>query len=154
MGHEMHGNGGTHWGDREGWRGERDEGRQRFEGHGAAGPVGEARDHADRWQERDRERRGHADEAVEARSRHGGYSHRFEYERREEAGVGGFVSGEHDGEPFGWSWGHAPDRDRFAEAPQNDGPRWRYGQGGGYEVYHAAGRDEDGYLVWPGKPRR
>jgi hypothetical protein len=154
MGHEMQGNGGREWSDREGGRDERGEGHQRFEGHGGAGPVAGRRDHAERWREQDRGPRGHGDESAEARSRHGAYSHRFEYERREEAGVGGFVRGERDGEPFGWSWGQAPGGEGFSEAPRYDGPRWRYGQGGGYEVYHAAGRDEDGYLVWPGKPRR
>jgi hypothetical protein len=155
MGHEMRQNGGMEWADREGGRGERGEEHQRVDGHGHghAGPVGE-REHADRWQEQGRERRGQGDEAAESRNRHGAYGHRFEYERREQAGVGGYLSGERDGEAFGWSWGQAPGGEGFSEAPRYDGPRWRYGQGGGYEVYHAAGRDEDGYLVWPGKPRR
>ncbi|MGH6986283.1 MAG: hypothetical protein ACRED9_05520 [Caulobacteraceae bacterium] len=31
--------------------------------------------------------------------------------------------------------------------------RWRLNRGGGYEVWHTTGRDDQGYLIWPGKPR-
>ena len=58
----------------------------------------------------------------------------------------------------GWSWrqdfeGHGDLDEREVSTGEEGGREWRYGQGGGYEVYHTAGRDRDGYLVWAGKPR-
>jgi hypothetical protein len=45
----------------------------------------------------------------------------------------------------GWSQG-GPDYGRGYDR-QNDGGRYA----GGYPIYRVAGRDADGYLVWPGK---
>ena len=72
---------------------------------------------------------------------HGWVADRLSFDRREQGGSGG------------WSWGEEPDRYGDFDARDRGGHQWRYGQGGGYEVYHTAGRDRDGYLVWAGRPR-
>jgi len=55
---------------------------------------------------------------------------------------GGALRGDRYG---GWSQGWPGDGRGYDE--QDDGRR----QGGGYPIYRVAGRDADGYLVWPGK---
>lgn len=80
----------------------------------------------------------------------------MQFERRQSESRG-HVEGERDGHAFAWSWssGGQADGGRCGpcSAPHPDGGHWRYNQGGGYEVYRYAGRDENGFLVWPGKPR-
>jgi hypothetical protein len=80
----------------------------------------------------------------------GGYAHRSGggYSYSEEGGSTGWHSdSDRDGDWDG-------DRDRGgASDGDRDDHHWRPGQGGGYEVYRAAGRDSNGYLVWAGKPR-
>ena len=55
---------------------------------------------------------------------------------------GGALRGDRYG---GWSQGGPDYGGGYDE--QDDGRR----QGGGYPIYRVAGRDADGYLVWPGK---
>jgi hypothetical protein len=73
-----------------------------------------------------------------------GGAHSWSSERRESES-GGSVRGERDGHGHGWSWG--------AGAGGCD-PRARHAGDGGHEAYRYAGRDENGYLVWPGKTPR
>ena len=77
-------------------------------------------------------------------------SHSYALESRQSES-GGSVRGERDGHRFGWSWGaHAGG---CCMKGQEGGDRdWRHGQGA-REVYDYAGRDENGWLVWPGKTR-
>ena len=78
----------------------------------------------------------------------------FGHARHEEDRFGEFGRRESRGESFGRSWSEMTQRDDVADGRGDGGHHWRQGEGGGYEVYHVAGRDEDGYLVWAGKPRR
>ena len=82
----------------------------------------------------------------------GGYAHRSGggYAYSEEGGSTGWHSDSDSDRDGDW------DGDRDRDGAQNgdrDDHHWRPGQGGGYEVYRAAGRDTNGYLVWAGKPR-
>ena len=67
-------------------------------------------------------------------------------------------------EPSGWSdfdrWGYGRQRLDVEEAPppRSDRYSWRYDprayddwDAAPYPIYRVAGRDADGYLVWPGK---
>ena len=54
---------------------------------------------------------------------------------------------ERDGQRYAWSSGSGG-----PPPPPGAGP-WRPDQGSGYEVYRYTGRDQNGFLVWPGKPR-
>jgi len=90
----------------------------------------------------------------------------YGYERREFTTESGHVEGQRDGHRYAWSWGGGggrpggpapcePCRDRqiHGDVARGDGPPWRQAQGGGYETYGYAGRDERGYLVWASKRR-
>jgi hypothetical protein len=57
---------------------------------------------------------------------------------------------------YAWSWssdGQAAGPPCGPCGARRDGGHWRLNQGGGYEVYRNAGRDDNGFLTWAGKPR-
>ena len=105
-----------------------------------------------------------------------GYSERFGQADRDAAGYahhsGGGYSYSEEGGNTGWRGGYVGEGGDYARDDQGYGPdrsgqagdipfgddpdgqpAWRSNTGGGYEVYSAAGRDSQGYLVWAGKPR-
>ncbi|HEY5105598.1 MAG TPA: hypothetical protein VII73_02365 [Caulobacteraceae bacterium] len=98
------------------------------ERRGQAGPRGERS--AQVWREDRHEE-----------PQHGARAEQFAYSRHEEVRTGG------------GSRGQQSDHCRGHEGAEHGGQAWRSGQGGGYKIYHLAGRDQQGYLVWSGKPR-
>ena len=91
----------------------------------------------------------------------GGYAHRSGggYSVSVEGGDTGWHYRDLDGGDQDWDRSHDGDQGGDRQGDDRYGPpsggeqHWRANQGGGYEVYRAAGRDSNGYLTWAGKPR-
>lgn len=114
------------------------------------------------------ERFGQADRDAAGYAHHSGGGYSYSEEGGDTGWRGGYV-GEGAGSNlrygYGQGGGYAQDDrgyganglgqagdSQFSDAPDGQ-PAWRTNTGGGYEVYSAAGRDSQGYLVWAGKPR-